>query len=361
MFISVDMGFEVAKRAEGATIYVPTDYPRIQEAIDAASDGDTIFVYPRSSLDPPMTYWGDLYINKNINLIGADKEKTIIEGTFSRYTLPCTIYISIFAEDVTISGFKIVNGGTGIGIDGDRANISGNIIANTGIGGSIIVNSDNNIISNNILEDGIIIYSGADGNTINGNTIQYRGISINYNSGNEIMGNTISNGGFIIFGSTINQWTSHIIDTSNTINGKSILYWKNVDGGSVPSGYGQVILANCNNLAIINQDLSNVRVGIELGFSSNINITSVKTINNEYGIYLSHSSNNNIIDCTITDNYIDGIHLRHSNNNHIIGNYISKNGHYPLPWEEVLVDDAGITLVGSSNNHIYHNDFIESH
>jgi hypothetical protein len=83
------------------TIVVPDDYPLIQDAIDNAADGDTIFV--RSGV-----YYETLVINKSLTLIGEDREHTIIDAhkitqdvvyitvdgvTFSNFTLGHTGYI----------------------------------------------------------------------------------------------------------------------------------------------------------------------------------------------------------------------------------------------------------------------------
>ena len=54
-------------------IVVPTDYPKIQDAIDAAKAGDTIKVLPG-------TFTEQLSIGKNINLIGSGAISTIIKA-----------------------------------------------------------------------------------------------------------------------------------------------------------------------------------------------------------------------------------------------------------------------------------------
>src|SRR4030042_7035615 len=51
----------------------PADFSTIQEAINAADDGDTVFV--RNG-----TYYEHIVINKTISLIGENPEDTIIDA-----------------------------------------------------------------------------------------------------------------------------------------------------------------------------------------------------------------------------------------------------------------------------------------
>ncbi|MCD6481001.1 MAG: hypothetical protein J7L31_01850, partial [Thermoplasmata archaeon] len=61
----------------GNILYVggsgPENYSKIQNAIDNASDGDTVFVYDDSS-----PYYENIVINKSINLVGENKDTTVI-------------------------------------------------------------------------------------------------------------------------------------------------------------------------------------------------------------------------------------------------------------------------------------------
>lgn len=75
----------------------------IQEAIDAANPGDTIFV-------EAGTYYENLVVDKSINLIGANRDTTIINGGGSSNG----VYVS--ADLVNISGFRILNCEVGIWI-----------------------------------------------------------------------------------------------------------------------------------------------------------------------------------------------------------------------------------------------------
>ena len=58
------------------------NYSKIQDAIDNASSGDTVFVYNDSS-----PYYENVVVYKLINLIGEDKETTIIDGGGSGNTI----------------------------------------------------------------------------------------------------------------------------------------------------------------------------------------------------------------------------------------------------------------------------------
>jgi pectin methylesterase-like acyl-CoA thioesterase len=69
-----------AEGSNGATLYVGgrglENYTLIQSAINAASNGDTVFVYKG-------IYHENLIINKSIYLIGENKSITIIDGNKS--------------------------------------------------------------------------------------------------------------------------------------------------------------------------------------------------------------------------------------------------------------------------------------
>ena len=55
-------------KAESKTITVPSDFSSIQEAINAADVGDTIFVKRGTYVENPV-------VNKSVSLIGEDREQ----------------------------------------------------------------------------------------------------------------------------------------------------------------------------------------------------------------------------------------------------------------------------------------------
>lgn len=80
------------------TITVPTDFPTIQEAINSAHEGDTIFV--RSGV-----YYENLEVNKTVSLLGEHMATTILDGN---ETGDC---VRVTAGGVGISRFTVRNGG----------------------------------------------------------------------------------------------------------------------------------------------------------------------------------------------------------------------------------------------------------
>ena len=91
-------------KAEPKTIVVPDDYPTIQGAIDAASEGDTIYV------KKGRTYNETILIDKPLSLIGEDSRTTKLIGWahIQPYT-PGWLHpvIQIEADDIKISGFTV--------------------------------------------------------------------------------------------------------------------------------------------------------------------------------------------------------------------------------------------------------------
>ena len=94
-------------------VLVPTEIPTIQEAIDAANDGDTILV-------ASGTYYENIIINKNVKIIGEDWTTTILDGSTQGRSV---VYFGQYAgDDALLSEFKIQNG---IGQTGAHAASSG--------------------------------------------------------------------------------------------------------------------------------------------------------------------------------------------------------------------------------------------
>jgi hypothetical protein len=86
--------------AQARTLVVPTDYPTIQQAINSANNGDTVFV--KSGL-----YNETLAITKSIFLIGEDRNSTIIDARGSQ-----TQVILIKGDNITVANLTLGNTST---------------------------------------------------------------------------------------------------------------------------------------------------------------------------------------------------------------------------------------------------------
>lgn len=127
------------------------DFMRIQDAINAASSGDTIFVYNG-------TYYEHITLNKSLMLVGEDKRTTIIDGSLNGTA------ITVVADNVKISEFTIQNGYEGINIQlSDGNTISHNNITLSEFEGLVLEDSKGNIVNDNIVSfngwDGVYMYN----------------------------------------------------------------------------------------------------------------------------------------------------------------------------------------------------------
>ncbi|UCD12939.1 MAG: PKD domain-containing protein [Thermoplasmatales archaeon] len=191
--------------AGGNTIYVDdsggAEYTIIQDAIDNASEGDSIYVY--SGTYDSIVILGE-YIGQ-LTLIGEDKDTTIIDGGNSGHVVRAyetqvsgnkiEIHISGFtirnaggngfdcislsyAENSTIIGNKLINGDVGEGVQLDHCKeitIQGNTISNCQGAGISLSISDNNVIENNLIQNNqkaIHLSSTSNNNIISNNTIK---------------------------------------------------------------------------------------------------------------------------------------------------------------------------------------------
>ncbi|UCG68600.1 MAG: right-handed parallel beta-helix repeat-containing protein [Thermoplasmata archaeon] len=385
----------------GKTLYVggsgPGNYTHIQWAIENASDGYTVFVYDDSS-----PYFENVVIDKSINLIGENRDTTIIDGGNSEDV------VIVHADWVDISGFSVRNSGIGsypdyyAGIELNNVayckiinnNVSHNMkgiflnsSSNNNITNNIILlndydsigllsSSNNNILNNTILDNEGGIYLGnSSNNTIFSNIISKvaDGIHLSISSYNYIMNNNISNNSRGIFlGSSSNNIIANNNVTMSDDYGIDLgtSYNNTIINNNVITNVGGVRLISSSNNTITGNNVTNSMFGIHiesstynyikhnivmegweyditLESSSNNTIINNNISDGKYGIYLSSSQNITITNNNIFSNFMIGIYFISSSNNNIAGNNIYDNG-------------VGILLTSSPDNEIENNNVLEN-
>ena len=372
--------------SDGNILYVggdgPGNYSTINEAIDNASDGDSIYVYNG-------TYNERLRINKQLFIKGIQNlsgEYPIIKGSTDYET------VIIYADGCILENLGVIHGHRGVIFSSNNNTITNCTIQRTGIAllissfnNNTIINNTmtigstgiktsgsnntfynnnihdhadhefevggqnnyffNNIASNSKTGNGFEVYGNNclfSGNVIKSNRIYGFHLAKSYN--NTLINNTFNNNGLSISGD-IEHLISHTIE-NNFINNKPIYFIKNKQNIEINSDAGQVFLINCTNCIIKNLDIHSSGIGIYLLCSSNNTIIKNKITSTwQIGIYLLDSHNN-----VISDNFIQqnsyGIRLGKSNNNEIFRNIILDN-------------NIGVCFDQNSNsNEIFLNDLI---
>jgi parallel beta-helix repeat protein len=307
------------------TLYVggigPLNYSKIQDAINAANPGDTVYVFSG-------TYYENVIVNKTINLTGENRDTTIINAS----GIGSAVYIS--ADRVNIKGFTAI----GPESEKDEAVIMLDKVRNCRVidnkpshriwsPGIFLNYSDYNTLADNIGTqyrdpvDGEGIYLAySNNNIVINNTFSYlnNGIAIDHSPDNTIIKNNLSynRAGIMI-----------VFSSNNTIvNNTLIDNYASPEGGSIfisfcSYGYNTII-----GNTIIYKTISSNSFGIWVQYSSDGYNTFVgnNISSNHYGIYITKSSYNTFIGNTIFSNRY-GIDISESSYNTFIDNSIFNN------------------------------------
>jgi len=298
-----------------STLYVggsgPDNYTTIQNAINDAGNGDTIYVYNG-------TYNESLMISGNIDLIGENYSNTIIDCNFSSDYI-----VLVNAEHCNISNFTIQNS-LYFGVVYTSSNnsiIQNNYINNTGYGIYLIseavgysVNDSNfsggnivnNRIENNIFNNsfyGIVCesnYTLACNNTIEGD-LGLIGIACNGDN-NTIQQNNITNQLLGIY-----LYTHEDGNISNNVIYNSTGSFAGIDGTGI-------ILYSSNNNTINNNIINSSSIGINITLDSNDNLIYHNNLVNNGQHAYDDGSNNWDNNYPICGNYFDDYagHRRHA-------------------------------------------------
>ena len=215
-------------------------------------------------------------------------------------------------------------------------------------------------ISDNVVDDNIINLYGCSQVIINHNSITKKnnhGIILDNSKYAQVCSNRINTTNFRginIRGDSLLKWNSHLI-WNNTVQGKPIFYYTNMNGITVPSQEGQLILANCSNILIEGRGSLENTEYLQIAHSSQIHIQQ----NNHVQMTLECCS-----ETTISNNSHIGIQLEGNchcfliTDNTIDRSISSDRTSSNLTIEHNMIENQGLSLFGTS--HVIHENIIRN-
>ncbi len=292
--------------------------------VQAAQAAGTIYIRADGRIDPqtanisaldPVTY---VFTGNITDSLVIEKDNIVVDG--KGYALQGTGQYGSRGIDVT-----------------GRTNVTIRNMIITGFSAGIYVenSASGNILSRNEITEntnGIILRSASSNNTVSENQIvgNIGGMDLSGSSNNIILGNNVTDNNYGILLSSASY---------NTISQNRVS--KNRSFGVSLASYSS------NNNLSGNNIMSNGSNGLFIWISRTNDISENRITSNNYGLYLEDSSNNTLSRNQLTRNNY-GIFLWGSNNT-ILETRIADNLY------------LGLSVYSpSSNNSIYHNDFINN-
>ena len=309
----------------GETIVVPDDYPTIQEAIDAASDGAVVCLGEGE-------WQEDLVIRKSVTLRGLGIGKTRIKGREEGWW-PVIEVRHTETIEVLIEEISIIDGNNGIWVAGSsRVRLSNVVIAGHRQNGLVIwENAEVELLTSTVelnRNNGVVIMDSAAVSIID-STIQHNGglgIEVRGSAQVKLSDTAISDNGD--YGcslqgqseSTITQCLvkSGVLGIAISETAYAVVTGTTIEGGE----YGGLYLQDKSQTTIIGSK-----------------IVGDKSF---YGVSILDFAEASISSSLIADQWLYGVVVQDSGRVSIANSYIERNTH-----GIILADSAYATLIGN--------------
>lgn len=269
---------------DGARTYIVDDsgfanYQNIQDAVNAASNGDTIYIKPGE-------YSEEVVLNKSLSLmpLTGETEPIILKGD------GLEAGITITADGCSLQGITIQDfSGPGIYIQSNKSTINENVLKNSNPD-ILVRGSNDNVIAKNVMTDSqgaVAIWENATNNVVSENNIVGCNLSIVIReaAGNRIAGNKISDAYWGL-------WLDHARGCqieSNDIQSKRYGMWVlNCTGDTISQ-----------NRIRIRSSAADITQGINLANDSEIKMQGNEIDDATFGMIVASSMNNELKDNVI--------------------------------------------------------------
>lgn len=294
----------------GNTLYVggsgPGNYTTIQAAIDNASDGDTVYVYPGKYVVDSLA----LIVDKAISLIGHEKNSTVIWGA-----------VVVKSDAVNVSSFTIQAdrfATSAVELEGNHSSLyDNNIESLDGVNyGICVYGSYNRIISNTVRHRGEsdsqcpgILLWGSSYNYVSKNHVFGNGFGSTISLDNQfkaaIIGNTLLDKGIRLGYSVTyhDHWfTSHNIQ-NNTLDGKPIYYFNGLENASVSVDASEIIVVNATDFTMKNGNFRTIIVAVSSNFQIAHSSIATLTVLHSEDALIGNNTFHQQLTCSFVNNF----------------------------------------------------------
>jgi len=294
------------------------NYRSISAAVAKASSGDTVYV-------KPGTYAEEVLLNKSLKIMPLTGESgpIILKGDGKETG------IKIVADGCSVEGLAVTNF-TKAGIEVES---SGNTIKNNRFENDnpavLVKGAAKNAISKNTMKDctgGVALLQRSEDNSVSGNVIEGGVVAIMQRDGgrSNISGNIASSS------SGIWVWNSSRVEMAgNTFRGDLFGIWVfnssnciSVDN-ILTGGNRGIYLTNCTSVEVSNNSIRDAEFGIRIENSSRSSLQRCTIDNATVAIALGTSNDNGIRQNTILNNKDTVLELIYSHRNEIEKNNLS--------------------------------------
>lgn len=303
----------------------------------------------------------DCYIHDNSEkgIDIRDSANVTVDGCEIDHNWYYDIYI-LWSEVVTISDTNLTDSNNGILFHSCKATTVRNVMVNETVGGVWFQYSSFCSISDcifyNIEQVALHLVCSENIGIINNSFDQsnFEGIQLDGSINITLEDNKLADTGVAIFGNELLHWNSHIIAQNNTVGGKPLFYMADSDGGLVPSGFGEYILANCTNITLRDTTISNSFVGIPMGFCSNVLIENVTIFNQSWGINLYRCYDCVIHQCAVNYCAYLGIYFIDCSGGSVLNSTFNQD-EYSIEIEDsdnITIEDCAFTIYYYSSSKV---------
>jgi parallel beta-helix repeat protein len=270
-----------------------------------------------------------------------------------------------YTSNSTITKSNILNGDYGIYLDScSNDTVSDNNVTGTGDGIYVLSSSNNTLNHNNVTgNNGGISLNSDSNNMVSSNNVTGNkgGIGLSSSSNDTVSCNIVSGSaswGMWLLGSSSNMVSGNIV-TQDSFQGiyLSSCFDDAVSGNNVTGNYGDGIYVDLycfNETVVSNSVIGNSGNGIILytTWNNTVVVNATVQVLSTGGNAADVTGGNSLANCTVSGNEVtgnaeNGIALIRTSGNTVSGNSAFGNG-------------RGIFLDNSSNNTIYHNNFINN-